>query len=43
MSRQYQMLPGAAAGPVNTPFGVMVTYPGYLAAVFIHDNGISPP
>jgi 2-polyprenyl-6-methoxyphenol hydroxylase-like FAD-dependent oxidoreductase len=40
VSRQYQMLPGAAAGPVNMPFGVMVTYPGYLAAVFIHDNRI---
>jgi 2-polyprenyl-6-methoxyphenol hydroxylase-like FAD-dependent oxidoreductase len=38
VSRQYQMLPGAAAGPVNMPFGVMVTYPGYLVAVFIHDN-----
>ena len=40
VSRQYQMLPGAAAGPVNMPFGVMMTYPGYLAAVFIHDNRI---
>jgi 2-polyprenyl-6-methoxyphenol hydroxylase-like FAD-dependent oxidoreductase len=40
VSRQYQMLPGAAAGPVNMPFGVMVTYPGYLAAVFIHDNQV---
>ena len=40
VSRQYKMRPGAAAGPVNMPFGVMVTYPGYLVAVFIHDNGI---
>ena len=40
VSRQYQMRPGAAAGPVNMPFGVIVTYPGYLAAVFIHDNRI---
>ena len=40
VSRQYQMLPGAARGPVNAPFGVMETYPGYLVAVFIHDNGI---
>ncbi len=40
VSRQYQMRPGAAAGPVNMPFGVVVTYPGYLAAVFIHDNRI---
>jgi hypothetical protein len=22
------------------PFGVMVSYPGYLAAVFLHDNRI---
>jgi hypothetical protein len=40
VSRQYQLLPGAPYGPVTTPFGVMVTYPGYLAAVFIHDNRI---
>ena len=40
VSRQYQLLPGAAAGPVNMPFGAMVTYPGYLAAVFLHDNRI---
>ena len=40
VSRQYQLRPGAAAGPVNMPFGVMVTYPGYLAAAFLHDNRI---
>jgi len=40
VSRQYQLLPGAPYGPVNMPFGVMVTYPGYLAAVFLHDNRI---
>ena len=40
VSRQYQMRPGAVGGPVNMPFGVMVTYPGYLAAVLIHDNRI---
>jgi 2-polyprenyl-6-methoxyphenol hydroxylase-like FAD-dependent oxidoreductase len=40
VSRQYQMLPGAATGPVNMPFGVMVSYPGYVAAVFIHDSRI---
>src|SRR5215475_31671 len=40
VSRQYQLLPGAPYGPVTTPFGVMVNYPGYLAAVFIHDNRI---
>ena len=41
VSRQYQMVPGAAPdGPVNAPFGVIETYPGYLVAVFIHDNRI---
>ena len=41
VSRQYEMLPGAALdGPVNAPFGVIETYPGYLVAVFIHDNRI---
>ena len=40
VSRQYQMLPGAPHGPVNMPFGLMVTYPGYLVAVFLHDNRI---
>ena len=40
VSRQYQMLPGATGGPVNMPFGVMVTYPGYVVAVLIHDNQI---
>lgn len=40
VSRQYQMRPGAADGPVNAPFGVVENYPGYAAAVFIHDNRI---
>ena len=40
VSRQYQMLPGAAAGSVNVPFGVVMNYPGYLAAAFLHDNPI---
>ena len=40
VSQQYKMLPGATDGPVNMPFGVLVTYPGYLAAVLIHDNRI---
>jgi 2-polyprenyl-6-methoxyphenol hydroxylase-like FAD-dependent oxidoreductase len=39
-SRQYQLLPGAPDGPVNVPFGVLVIYPGYLAAAFLHDNRI---
>ncbi len=40
VSRQYQLLPGAPHGPFNAPFGVIVTYPGYLAAVLLHDNRI---
>jgi len=40
VSRQYQRRPGAPDGPINVPFGVIVTYPGYLAAVLIHDNRI---
>jgi 2-polyprenyl-6-methoxyphenol hydroxylase-like FAD-dependent oxidoreductase len=40
VSRQYRLLPGAPYGPVNMPFGVMVIYPGYLAAAFLHDNRI---
>jgi 2-polyprenyl-6-methoxyphenol hydroxylase-like FAD-dependent oxidoreductase len=40
VSRQYQMLPGAPGGPVNAPFGVIETYPGYLVAVLVHDNRI---
>jgi len=40
VSRQYQMLPGAPHGPVNAPFGVIETYPGYHVAVLVHDNRI---
>jgi 2-polyprenyl-6-methoxyphenol hydroxylase-like FAD-dependent oxidoreductase len=39
VSRQYELLPGAAAdGPFNAPFGAIETYPGYLVAAFLHDN-----
>ena len=38
VSRQYQRLPGAPTGPTNVPFGLTVTYPGYLAIVVLHDN-----
>jgi 2-polyprenyl-6-methoxyphenol hydroxylase-like FAD-dependent oxidoreductase len=38
VSRQYQLLPGAPYGPMNAPFGMVTTYPGYQAVVFIHDN-----
>lgn len=41
VSCQYRLLPGAADGPVNAPFGVMMVYPGYLAAAFLHDNRVA--
>jgi flavin-dependent dehydrogenase len=40
VSRQYQLRPGAEEGPTNAPPGLVTTYPGYLAIVFPHDNGI---
>ena len=38
VSRQYELLPGAEAGPVNSPIGLGATYPGYQIFVFVHDN-----
>lgn len=38
VSRQHQLLPGAENGPMNAPIGMVATYPGYMAIVFIHDN-----
>jgi flavin-dependent dehydrogenase len=40
VSRQYRLRPGAADGPVNAPFGVMLVYPGYLAAALLHDDRV---
>jgi 2-polyprenyl-6-methoxyphenol hydroxylase-like FAD-dependent oxidoreductase len=37
-SRQHRLLPGADEGPVNSPVGMIVNYPGYQAIVFLHDN-----
>lgn len=39
VSRQYQRLPGAGPGPVNSPIGMVAHYPGYLAIVFPHELG----
>jgi 2-polyprenyl-6-methoxyphenol hydroxylase-like FAD-dependent oxidoreductase len=39
VSRQYELLPGAEPGPVNSPIGAMALYPGYQAMVFTQDNG----
>ena len=41
VSRQYRLLPGVGEGPFNAPFGVILVYPGYLAAAFLHDNRIA--
>ncbi len=38
VSRQYQLLPGAQNGPMNSPIGMVTAYPGYLTIVFPHDN-----
>jgi 2-polyprenyl-6-methoxyphenol hydroxylase-like FAD-dependent oxidoreductase len=38
VDRQYQLLAGAPAGPVNSPIGLSLGFPGYFAIVFLHDN-----
>jgi hypothetical protein len=38
--RQYQLLAGAPAGPVNSPIGLSLGFPGYFAIAFLHDNRI---
>jgi hypothetical protein len=40
VSRQYQLRPGAEPGPLNSPIGMVSVYPGYIAIVFEHDDGI---
>ena len=39
VSRQYQLLPGADAGPVNSPIGMVAQYLGFLVIVFTHELG----
>jgi 2-polyprenyl-6-methoxyphenol hydroxylase-like FAD-dependent oxidoreductase len=36
VSRQYRL--HAEPGPVNSPIGLLLSYPGYLALMFLHDN-----
>jgi 2-polyprenyl-6-methoxyphenol hydroxylase-like FAD-dependent oxidoreductase len=38
VSQQHQLLPGAQPGPMNSPVGMVLSYPGYLVIVFPHDN-----
>jgi 2-polyprenyl-6-methoxyphenol hydroxylase-like FAD-dependent oxidoreductase len=38
VTRHYQLRKGAPPGPANSPIGLLLSYPGYLAMVFTHDN-----
>jgi 2-polyprenyl-6-methoxyphenol hydroxylase-like FAD-dependent oxidoreductase len=38
VGRQYRLRKGAEPGPVNSPIGLSLSYPGYVAIVFLHDN-----
>jgi 2-polyprenyl-6-methoxyphenol hydroxylase-like FAD-dependent oxidoreductase len=40
VSRQYQLLPGASSGPVNSVIGFAAPRVGYEGFVFVHDNGV---
>lgn len=40
VSRQYVLHDGAEPGPVNSPVGAVVSYPGYQVILFPHDNGV---
>ena len=40
VSRQYQLLPGASPGPVNSVIGFAAPRVGYEGFVFVHDNGV---
>ena len=39
VTRQYRLNDGATAGPVNSPIGLSLGFPGYFAIAFIHDSG----
>jgi len=39
VSRQYQLLPGAEPGPASSPVGLISRFAGYIAVVFVQDNG----
>ncbi len=38
VSRQYQLRAHGEAGPVNSPIGLSLSFNGYSAIVFVHDN-----
>jgi 2-polyprenyl-6-methoxyphenol hydroxylase-like FAD-dependent oxidoreductase len=39
VTREYQLLDGATAGPMNSPIGLSLSFSGYHAIAFLHDNG----
>jgi 2-polyprenyl-6-methoxyphenol hydroxylase-like FAD-dependent oxidoreductase len=39
ITRQYRLWRGAAVGPMNSPIGLSLGFPGYLAIAFVHDSG----
>jgi 2-polyprenyl-6-methoxyphenol hydroxylase-like FAD-dependent oxidoreductase len=39
VTRQYQRHPNVPPAPVNSPIGLSLNFPGYLAVAFGHDNG----
>jgi 2-polyprenyl-6-methoxyphenol hydroxylase-like FAD-dependent oxidoreductase len=38
VTRQYRLHANASVPPVNTPFGLVLSYPGYWALAYLHDN-----
>ncbi|MGX9791952.1 FAD-dependent oxidoreductase [Mycobacterium sp. MMS18-G62] len=39
VTRQYQLFDSADTGPMNSPIGLSLSFVGYLAIAFLHDNG----
>lgn len=39
VTRQYQLFDIEDTGPMNSPIGLSLSFPGYLAIAFLHDNG----
>jgi 2-polyprenyl-6-methoxyphenol hydroxylase-like FAD-dependent oxidoreductase len=38
VTRQYRLHEGVPVGPLNSPIGLTLGYPGYWAIAFVHDN-----
>jgi 2-polyprenyl-6-methoxyphenol hydroxylase-like FAD-dependent oxidoreductase len=39
VGRQYRLHPNAEPGQMNSPIGLSLSLPGYLAVAFVHDSG----